>query len=158
MLTPAGEPVQAAYSQHCSGQRRAWADVPRSNGTHPIVHVAHGSHANYFEPGLHPFDVECLDPQVIAFFGQVGLPLPADYAAPGGDVAGPPRSGGRVTTIRNADEDAQRWLAFPGFWGELQYFHGPVVGTLPFGTSPVGPAYQRTWFDPLGTISRWPAA
>jgi hypothetical protein len=150
-----GAPVEAAYSRHCSGERRAWADVPRWNGTHPIVYVAHGSHANYFEPGVHPFDVACIPPEVQAYFAAIPLLLPADYAA-AGDVEGPPRSGGRVTTIRNADPHSQSWLAFPGFWGELQYFQGPGVGTVLFGTSPVGPAYQRTWTDPLGTIASWP--
>jgi hypothetical protein len=155
VLTPDAVPVEAAYSQHCLGERRPWAHVQRLHGTHPVVYVAHGSHANYFEPGVHPFDARCLPDEVRAYFQLIGLPLPADYAA-AGDVEGPPRSCGRVTTIRNADEDAKRWLAFPGFWGETQYFSGPVVGTVPFGTAPPGPAYQSTWYDPLGTIARWP--
>jgi hypothetical protein len=155
VLTPDGEPVEAAYSRHCLGGRRAWDDVPRWNGTHPIVYVAHGSHANYFSPGTYPFDEDCIPQEVRDYFDAIGLELPSDHAA-AGPAEGPPRSGGRVTTIRNADADAQRWLAFPGFWGELQYFHGPGVGTVPFGVSPLGPAYQRTWYDPLGTIAAWP--
>jgi hypothetical protein len=38
-------PVFAAYSQHCSGAVRAWANVRRTE-THPIDYVALGSHAN----------------------------------------------------------------------------------------------------------------
>ena len=49
------------------------------------------------------------------------------------------------------------WLAFAGFWGELQYFHAPApIGTLRFGTSPVGPAYHDVWQAPLATLATWP--
>ncbi|HEU5278316.1 MAG TPA: hypothetical protein VFU26_05375 [Gaiellaceae bacterium] len=42
-------PIFAAYSQHCSGTIRPWARV-RHRDMHPVVYVALGSHANYFEP------------------------------------------------------------------------------------------------------------
>jgi hypothetical protein len=41
-------PIFAAYSQHCSGSVRSWSKV-RRRSTHPLVYVALGSHANYFE-------------------------------------------------------------------------------------------------------------
>ena len=53
---------------------------------------------------------------------------------------------------------APRWLRFPGTWGEVQYFHAPAppIGTVPFGTSPQGPAYHAMWVNPLGTLAGWP--
>ena len=50
------QPLEAAYSQHCSGQRRAWDAVTKSpaESTHAVAYVAFGSHANYFAPGADP--------------------------------------------------------------------------------------------------------
>jgi hypothetical protein len=42
------QPISVGYSEHCLGARRAWDTVPRFDDTHPLVHVAVGSHANYF--------------------------------------------------------------------------------------------------------------
>ena len=76
VLTNQKRPVAVGLSEHCSGETRAWAETERRDG-HPTVYIALGSHANYFEPGLHEFEQECLPAQVIAFFQQAGLPLPA---------------------------------------------------------------------------------
>jgi hypothetical protein len=145
VLSPGEEPLEVGYSQHCLGQRRAWAETPRSDETHPVVYVAAGSHANYFSAGVHPFDVACIPPQAIAFFQAAGLPLPVDYTG---------NAEAKAATIHRMEP--QQWLEFPGFWGELQYFHGPGVGTVPFGAAPVGPAYHAVWQDPLGTLALWP--
>lgn len=48
-------------------------------------------------------------------------------------------------------------LAFPGTWGELQYFHSPFTGSVPLGTSPTGPAFHTVWSDPIGTLATWSA-
>ena len=46
----AGEtPVCMTTSQHKSGGSRMWWEIEQREGR-PIVYVAHGSHANYFEP------------------------------------------------------------------------------------------------------------
>jgi hypothetical protein len=141
------KPVAVGYSQHCSGEARSWDDTPRWRG-HPKVYVALGSHANYFEPGLHPFDPACLPAEVIAFFQQAGLPLPADVV-----TAGAPE-GARLARL--SSHHPPEWLAFPGFWGELQYFHAPApVGTVAFGTSPQGPAFHAVWAQPLATLATW---
>jgi hypothetical protein len=55
-------------------------------------------------------------------------------------------------------DNSPRWLRFPGTWGEVQYVHAPApLGTVPFGTSPVGPAFQSKWDDPVGTIAGYRA-
>lgn len=149
------KPLLVGYSQHCSGETRPWAETPRVNG-HPKVYVAHGSHANYFEPGLHEFDRACLLPDVIAFFQQAGLPLPADVAAEG-PAAGPASLGlGESVAVQRVTPDEPAWIRYPGFWGELEYFHAPPpIGTQPFGASPVGPAFHAAWQHPLATLTSW---
>lgn len=154
VLTNQKRPVAVGLSEHCSGETRDWAETERRDG-HPTVYVALGSHANYFEPGLHEFEQACLPAQVIAFFQQAGLPLPADVAAPG-PVAGPKRLGVQPAGIATIAEGSPHWVAFPGFWGELEYFSAPApIGTVPFGTSPVGPAFHEVWQEPLATMAGW---
>jgi hypothetical protein len=155
VLSDEEQPLFVGYSQHCLGEQRSWDDTPRlDGGTHPIVHVAIGSHANYFETGVHPIDRRCIPPGVLDFFRRNGLPFPNDYAFGGGAVAGPPQADGSVMPIHQIGDDGPTWVAFPGFWGELQYFHAPGI-TAPLGTSPVGPAYHSVWLDPLGELARW---
>jgi hypothetical protein len=157
VLSEDEQPISVAYSQHCLGQRRAWADTPRVDDTHPVVHVAIGSHANYFSAGVHPIDLACVPPAALAILAQLHLPAPADFAFEGGSVEGPPGAEGAVAPIHLIGDDHPSWVDFPGFWGELQYFHGPgAIGTVPFGTSPQGPAYHDVWTDPLGTLAGWP--
>jgi hypothetical protein len=157
ILSDDEQPLFVGYSQHCLGERRSWDNTPRlEGGTHPIVHVAVGSHANYFESGMHPIDTRCIPPAVLDFFRRNGLPLPNDYAFSGGAVAGPPGIDGAVTPIHQIGDKGPSWVAFPGFWGELQYFHAPGI-TAPLGTAPQGPAYHGVWTDPLGTLAGWTA-
>ena len=157
VLGPDGEPAYVGYSQHCLGARRDWASTPRWEGTHPIAYVAIGSHANYFSAGSHVFNAACVPVQVRQILALFHLGLPSDYTGDG-EIAGPPQSGGRVTHVLQIDGEVPSWTRFDGFWGELQYFHAPApVGTVPFGTSPVGPAYHALWTDPLATLASWPA-
>jgi hypothetical protein len=157
VLSADGQPVSVGYSQHCLGQTRDWTDTPRFDDTHPIVHVAVGSHANYFTAGTHGINPACIPPAAIAVLRAHGLPLPVDYAF-AGPTAGPPGSGGAVMPIEQIDDDGPGWVQFPGYWGEAQYFHAPApIGTVASGNSPVGPAFHPEWTDPLGTLATWPA-
>jgi hypothetical protein len=154
VLSKTRRPLSVGLSAHCSGESRPWSDTELRKG-HPTVYVALGSHANYFEPGLHGFDRACLPAQVIAFFEQAGLPLPADVAAEG-PAAGPKRPGVEPAGIARVSNESPSWIAFPGFWGELQYFNAPPpLGTQVFGTSPVGPAFHAVWEEPLATLEGW---
>jgi hypothetical protein len=158
VLSEQEEPLSVGYSQHCLGERRSWEDTPRlDEGTHPIVYVAIGSHANYFGAGLHPLNLACIPPPVQQFFLDHHLPFPVDYAFGGGPVTGPPESAGMVMPIHKISDDGPAWVSFDGFWGELQYFHAPGL-TAPLGTSPRGPAYHSVWTDPLGTLDTWPSS
>lgn len=151
VFDPKGEPVEVAYSQHCSGERRAWADVQKA-GTHPVAYVALGSHANLFAPGTHAISLACYPPEAVAFFNAFGV-TPLDVSNPlGGRTLGP-----GSTAVERIHDNAPRWLRFPGTWGETQWVSAPApIGTVPFGTGPVGPQLHDAWVDPLGTIAGYP--
>jgi len=149
VLSEDEEPLFVGYSQHCLGQRRQWTDVQRVDGTHPVVYVALGSHANYLTPGVHFFNPACVPPQVRALLQSFGLPQPADVVP----SDGPPVD----ETIHYIDDGNPSWVGFPGTWGELQYLHAPApIGTVPFGASPQGPAFHDVWTHPLATVATWP--
>ena len=48
-------PVSVGYSQHEGAERAAWTDakLERVDGTHPVVHPAAGSHANFYGESLY---------------------------------------------------------------------------------------------------------
>jgi hypothetical protein len=154
----APRPSWVGYSQHCTGERRRWGDVPRwRDTTHPLVYVGIGSHANYFGPGNHPIAVQCIPPQAIAILEQQGLPLPVDYSHPG--IAYGPREIRAVTPTRVVDVTAKspEWMRFIGTWGEYQYFHAPSpINTVIAGFSPPSPPQSGTWQHPISTILSWP--
>ena len=140
-------PVETAYSQHCTGERRSWANVQKV-GTHPVVYVATGSHANLFAPGLHPISLSCYPLRAILQQNNV---TPFDFVLVPGRTLGP-----GSTSIERVNDNSPRWLRFPGTWGEAQFIRIPPPigpGTIPFGTSPVGPSFHDSWVDPLGTIA-----
>jgi len=148
-------PLYVGYSQHCGGHRRTWSKVHRWHGTHPIVYVASGSHANYLSRGDPVIDLNCLPADVKRFLDAHGI-VPVDYAD--GSASSGSASLGAETTSIVAINGGPNWVSFPGFWGELEYLKGPPpVGLLPpIGTSPTGPAYNHpVWIDPLGTIATW---
>ena len=156
VLSADEQPQYVGYSQHCLGQRRDWSDTTRFDGTHPVVHVAPGSHANYFTTGTHPFNLACVPAQVQAILRALGLPMPADVVG-AGQTLGPPGLEGPTMPVHQLRDDQPAWVGFPGDWGEAQYFHGPgSIGTVPFGTSPTGPAYHAVWNSPLATLATWP--
>jgi hypothetical protein len=156
VLSADEEPLFVGYSQHCLGETRSWATTPRWDGTHPVVYVALGSHANDFSAGEHVFDVRCIPVQALGVLAAMGLGIPVDRTA-AGDAAGPPRSPGRVSPVRKIDDGHPPWMEFEGFWGELQYFHAAPFGTFLFGTSPPGPAdpSRLIWTSPLAALATW---
>src|SRR5262249_60313620 len=80
VLSAAEAPQEVGYSQHCSGQTRAWASTPVSGDTHPVVHVALGSHANYFKAGTQPINGACIPPEAGAVLQDNPPPVPGGDA------------------------------------------------------------------------------
>jgi hypothetical protein len=141
------EPLEAAYSQHCSGQRRAWAGVELRESTHPVAYVALGSHANYFEAaGLVPLNPLCIP----SFVPSLPFLQIVDRV-----FAGPSER----QSIHQIE--GMPWADFPGRWGESEYFFTPIplgpfpAGALPFGLAPATPPFQANWN--VQTVLAWPS-
>ncbi len=163
-------PLEAAYSQHCSGQRKAWDAVAKSRprSTHPIAYVALGSHANYFAPGAGslgsiPINPACIPAAVAPILPTLPFLQVVDQVLDGSDgsaVVGPPGSGFPPASINRIEGKA--WSTFGGRWGESEYFFTPIplgpipAGAVPVGLAPASPANQPTWN--VQTVLNWPAA
>jgi hypothetical protein len=122
-----GRPVAVGYSQHEGAERAAWGDdkLELVGGTHPVVHPAAGSHANYFDEAL--------------FLGRsaeqgVGCD---DTSSPTFDVRPVVRT---IPTGTVAAEKAFPWIAYEGRWGERQkaFYNGPT-----------GPNLKGQWTAPI---------
>ena len=85
-----GAPDLAVYAQHRQAEKRPWAQVGKVPGdpNRPMVYVARGSHASYFEPGFH---------QTEAWY----------------DLADGKRNSPR-TTLEIVTDDDPPWIAWPG--------------------------------------------
>jgi hypothetical protein len=118
-------PVRAVYAQHAYSEAKPWGEVERDERGRPIVYSARGSHASYFEAGLHRTHFK---------LGDDYLPLWWDVA----DGHGPP-----VEQELVALEPAPGWVSWKGLWGGTR----PRVPLLD-GESPGGPVTHAQWTDP----------
>ena len=132
------EPLGAVYSSHLGGLWRDWADVKLARGdgqfadaddaeaTHPVVWVALGSHAQYFES---------LDGHYKARLTQRW-----GFAQYGGWLSLSSDASDRVAATVSLDEpqryvlkafrDDAWWLEFGGFWGAHEGIPGPAMQGL----------------------------
>jgi hypothetical protein len=129
-----GEPKYMAYSAHTGApEHHAWNsnEIHKVGGTHPVVYVGSGSHANYFHSTTH----EMFGYKDFAF-GNSAVSI-----GPGKDVPwGEP-----------TDLGAQSWaLNFAGGWGAMVKRFGSA-SLAPGAQSPVGPPWQfGRWEAPVG--------
>jgi hypothetical protein len=126
-------PTEVGYSQHEGAERADWDDskLELVGGTHPVVHPAAGSHANFFEDGLY-----------LGSSGQQGVGCD-DATTPTVELRP------RVRTIPNDEAAARRdfpWIAYEGRWGELQ---------AAFYNGPTGPNLKRQWTEPIAYTEGW---
>ena len=140
-------PFEAAYSQHCTGQRKPWSAVQKA-GDHPLVYVASGSHANLFSTGGRPIARRCIPAQALALLDQLHLAA-LDVAVPGRTL------GPGSVAVERLHDNSPRWLRFPGTFGETQWIHSPF-GTVAAGAGPESPQGHDVWIDPLRTIAGYP--
>jgi hypothetical protein len=159
-LSPAGLPIAVAASQHNLGVTRTWARARIAGGTHPVVYVALGSHANYLSPGYHGLPgVPHVIPPAIS-----GVPLPEpDYTSTQVSLGAPGTASGTLGVVDISDGTAP-WLSFAGAWGDGNYLlagqrtkKGTPFTHLRVGDSPPGPAFHAVWRDPLLQFRSWPA-
>jgi hypothetical protein len=121
------EPTEVGYSQHEGAERATWGDekLELVGSTHPVVHPAAGSHANYFDDALH--------------FGRT-----AEQGVGCDDTSSPTVDVRPVVRTIPSDEAAARrafpWIAYEGRWGELQesFYNGPT-----------GPNLKLQWREPV---------
>ncbi len=146
ILDSQGTPLWVGLSRHSEGARRAWAAVPK-RGQHPIVYVALGSHANYFDAGVQPFSPLWVPKQLIQIIRSLGV-LPADHTGKGHRIQ---------PVVFHVNATTPKWMAFAGTWGESQYLHvGAGQDPVPFGSGPRGPAFHKQWRRPISDVMSWP--
>ncbi len=129
----AREPVSVGYSQHEGSERATWGEdkLELVDGTHPVVHPAAGSHANFFGSELY-----------LGSSAQQGVGCD-DTTGPHIDLRP------AVRTIPSDPREARAlfpWIAFEGRWGEYQraFFNGPT-----------GPNLKRSWTEPILVSQDW---
>ncbi len=123
----AQEPTRVGYSQHEGVEIADWGDVKLEvvDGTHPVVHPAAGSHANYYDAAL-----------FLGRSGQQGFGCD-DSRAPTTDVE-------PAVALVPSDPEAvgaeYPWLDYTGRWGqrETSFYNGPT-----------GPNTKDQWTKPL---------
>jgi hypothetical protein len=138
-----GRPLVVGLSKHCEGTRRAWSDV-RRRSMRPIVYVALGSHANYFEPGTFRHSPLCWPRALRDVVRALRL---RDRASSGRGVFPllvP------VTSIQPS------WMRFAGRWGESGYVHFPNNAPIAYDGAPRAPAFQELWRRPVTEELSWP--
>ncbi|HEX6952752.1 MAG TPA: hypothetical protein VF124_08145 [Gaiellaceae bacterium] len=126
-------PVEIGYSQHEGAERASWDDskLERVDGTHPVVHPADGSHANFYGEALY-----------LGSSAQEGVGCD-DTRGPTVDVRP------TVVTIPSdaaAARSSYPWIGFEGRWGELRpsFFNGPT-----------GPNLKEQWTHPISWAQDW---
>jgi hypothetical protein len=129
------KPVEIGYSQHEGAERAAWGDdkLELVGGTHPVVHPADGSHANFFGEALY-----------LGSSAKEGVGCD-NTRGPTIDVRPVVQTIPRGPTEARADYP---WIAFEGRWGELQpaFFNGPT-----------GPNLKTQWTQPISWAEDWRA-
>jgi hypothetical protein len=126
-------PVEVGYSQHEGAERAGWGDdkLERVAGTHPVVHPAAGSHANFYDEALY-------------------LGSSAEQGVGCDDTRGPTFDVRPAVHTIPSDSALARardpWIAFEGRWGELRpaFFNGPT-----------GPNLKTQWTEPISWSEGW---
>jgi hypothetical protein len=147
----AWQPLGATYSEHENGARRHWRDMELLEGTHPIVYVASGSHASYFQhvPEGHTTELAGI------FLGKLKFKIGSsdgarDFVPPPGDQHLPLAPCVEVfpdpIAIVSPDNPARRhlkWMGFKGSWGARE------LGRFIAG-GPIGPSHKGLkWLHPF---------
>ena len=135
MFSADGVPEWVVLSQHHGGTRRSWDQAPVEDGTHPVVYVARGSHANYFagdETFVNRTEVGKALIEIPDRTGSAGRTVPDVILVPD-----------RASLAEDPSLwPGAEWLAYRGRWGEA----GPQGD---FG-GPLGPADKgEQWEQPL---------
>ena len=123
MEEAAGHPDIAVYAQHSYGEMRGWDEIEKLDADpwRPIVYVARGSHASYFEAGFH---------QTEAWY----------------DLADGKRRMQHRPKLVVLGTGEPAWPRWPGRWGDTLPSKSPA-GAIQ-SNSPTGPGAKKQWTDP----------
>ena len=133
-LDGSGNPQSLLLSQHLNGENVAWDDVELS-GTHPVVYVAQGSHANYFR----------------AYQGKIGIEN--DVVSADGPAVNPSQLNLVMLGEHGNHPSNQGWLDFSGRWG----YWGTDTQVAAGDSGPYGPVFNENgirWGDSSGYLSQ----
>lgn len=124
-------PVRVVYSQHYGSEYANWGDEPDSkldirDGTHPVVYVSAGSHANQFSSGVFMGNNAQLGFGCDTTAGDQRALDPLVKTIPGDSLAA---------------AEAFPWTQYLGHWGE--------VGPRRFYEGPTGPNRKQAWNRPF---------
>jgi hypothetical protein len=165
-LDAGNRPVAVSYSAHCGGTRRPWARVPvlaleaagqsilvgdgRQSGTHPLVIVAAGSHANYPVVGRRAADwTSCqLNDAGAPWYQRAALEVGKRLTFVGNGLELIPATGIlQIPDVRLPDQ-ARPVLQAPWYWGlrETMSLSGIPIADEPHG--PDSPAFKRDYAEP----------
>ena len=123
-----GAPTTAVYSQHAYAEQRRWGEVDHDAQLGcPVVYAGRGSHASYFEDGLHRTYVK---------FDGAFVPLWWDAADGHGRQV-------RQTLVFLEDGRLPGWVSWDGHWGGTRPHLPPLDGE-----SPPGPKQHDQWHQP----------
>lgn len=124
-----GQPAAVSYAGHgCDEKRVLWDDVAKTDGTHPHVYVAEGSHASY------PDEIELGDTYCTEYpKGE------ADTTAFDPDVSVEWRT---WTGPEPRLLETECWFGFGGAWGEHRYFDTLASKLRGDASGPMGPPFN----------------
>lgn len=120
-----GNPSSVFLSQHLTGTLIASSEISWSDGTHPVVYSARGTHANY--PRVGDYNIPDFN----------GIPIPVkDKARDGGSIW---QTWTRVINVGEIGDplNNQLFTLFAGRWGE--------IGVSQYTSGPVGPALKESF-------------
>jgi hypothetical protein len=120
-------PIEVGFSQHEGLEVAQWGDPKLQvvGSSHPVVHAAAGSHANYFDSALY-------------------LGTSAEQGFGCDDTRGPTQDVRPAVALIPSDPAAALtafpWIAYQGRWGQLEesFYNGPT-----------GPNTKESWTHPI---------
>lgn len=151
-------PAGASYYAHETGLRRRWQDIERTAmDDHPLVYVAAGSHASYFQY-VDPGYLTTIQNYILPIVGlkiNIGLKSSHLDVVPDCQHFAPVKPNVELLPdpVGPDDENAPvwknaGWLAYPGKWGVN------VLWRLGFG-GPRGPRQKGLkWYNPFVWMER----